>query len=346
MTKKINFKHLVLIAFLINLSACVKDEAITVEADNYKGVFIINEGGFNQANGSVGLYKPGTNEYFDAYKKANNLPLGDVVQSMSLLNNSYYIVVNNSNKIEVVNQTSFKNTATINIASPRYIYKVADNKAFISHLYSNELSVLDINSNSIVSKININHWSEHMNMLSNKVYVGTNSNKIMVVDAVNQVLQDSIEIGKGINRMLSLSNTRMVVFNTGDVDWNTGAVTEKGRLSFVNLDSNKVEKYIELNGGSYGGSIIFNNKNSKVYFSFGDNKIYEYTENSSPVLWLELPTGQSVYSLSFDGTNSHLYISDAGNFNSAGQVYVYDFDKKLVKTITAGLVPNGAVFNY
>ena len=240
MTQKINVKFLFFLSVLLAFSACTKDEKITVEADNYKGVFIINEGGFNKANGSIGLFKPGTNDYFDAYKKANNLPLGDVVQSMSLLNNNFYIVVNNSNKIEVVNQTSFKNTGTINLTSPRYIFKVDANKAYVSHLFSNELSVVDLNSNTVVSKININHWSEHMSVVNKKVFVGTNSNKVMVVDAVKQALVDSIVIGKGINKILTLPNSKLLVFNTGDVDWNSGAVTEKGRLSFILADSNRI----------------------------------------------------------------------------------------------------------
>jgi hypothetical protein len=220
------------------------------------------------------------------------------------------------------------------------------NKAYVSHLFSNELSVVDLNSNTVVSKININHWSEHMSVVNKKVFVGTNSNKVMVVDAVKQALVDSIVIGKGINKILALPNSKLLVFNTGDVDWNSGAVTEKGRLSIVLADSNKIENSIELSSGSYGGSIIYNAKTGKAYYSFGDNKIYEYTENASPVLWLELPTGQSVYGMSMDEANQQFYISDAGDFNAAGKVYVYDLTKKLVKTITAGIVPNGAVFNY
>ena len=62
MTLKINVKILFFLFVLLAFSACTKDQKITVEADNYKGVFIINEGGFNKSNGSIGLYKPGSND--------------------------------------------------------------------------------------------------------------------------------------------------------------------------------------------------------------------------------------------------------------------------------------------
>ena len=54
---------------LITFASCEKDENITIETENYKGVFVVNEGGFAKSNGSIGLYKPGEKKYFDAFKK-------------------------------------------------------------------------------------------------------------------------------------------------------------------------------------------------------------------------------------------------------------------------------------
>ena len=121
-------------ATLIAFSSCKKDEIVTVETENYKGVFVVNEGGFAKSNGSIGLYKPGEKKYFDAFKKANSLPLGDVVQSMSLIGTNYYIVVNNSNKIEVVSKKDFKSVSTISTPSPRYVLDVSYSKAYVSNL--------------------------------------------------------------------------------------------------------------------------------------------------------------------------------------------------------------------
>ena len=53
--------------------------------------------------------------------QTNGTPLGDVVQSITQFNNNAYVVVNNSNKIEVIDITNFSSIATITgFTSPRY----------------------------------------------------------------------------------------------------------------------------------------------------------------------------------------------------------------------------------
>ena len=71
-----------------------------------RGVWVLNEGNFRSANSSITLHFPDMNEEFhDYYKNANQgLPLGDVAQSMSKINGEYWVVVNNSEKIEVVGE--------------------------------------------------------------------------------------------------------------------------------------------------------------------------------------------------------------------------------------------------
>jgi DNA-binding beta-propeller fold protein YncE len=334
-----------LLLFISLWFGCKKDEKITVLTENYKGFFVINEGGFQKSNGSIGLYKPGTGEYFDAYLKANALPLGDVVQSMTAINKSFYIVVNNSNKIEVVNKEDFKKSFTISLNSPRYLYPVSPTKAYVSHLFSNEVSIIDLNTNVKSGTININHWSEHFAKLQNKILVGTNFTKVMVLNPVNDQMIDSIEVGKGLSKLLNVSDLRVAVLATGDLDWSSGNVLENGKLCFINKDSNKIEKTIPLSTGSYGGSMAFNNNLQTIYLSLGGTKIYQYTEAGGLVEFITLNTGESVYGLAVNPSNGDIYITDAGDFNSNGKVYIYDSNKNRKKVIEAGIVPNGVLFN-
>lgn len=345
MTKNKSIKVLATLIFISTLIGCQKEKATTVLTENYKGIFIVNEGGFQKSNGSVGLYKPGSGLYFDAYFKANELPLGDVVQSMTLAGNSYYIAVNNSNKIEVVNRETFKNQATIALNSPRYLFPVSSSKAYVSHLFSNEVSIVDLSTNTKTGTIDIKHWSEHFAKLDNKIFVGTNSNQLMVLNSNDDLVMDSIIIGKGLGKILNLSATKIAVLSTGSVDWSSGNVLENGKLSFINKDSNKIEKSIPLTTGSYGGSMSINPSNQTIYFSLGGTKVYQYDEASGVQLFVELNAGESVYGLAVHPTSGEVYITDAGDFNSNGKVYIYDANKSRKKVIEAGIVPNGVVFN-
>jgi len=327
----------------IALFACKPDAQQTIITDDFKGVFVVNEGGFGKSNGSIGLYKPGSQQYFDAYKTANGIGLGDVVQSMTLIDGKYYIAVNNSNKIEVVNQADFKSLASIATNSPRYVLKTATNKAFVSNLYSNTVKVVNTSNYAIESSVDVHHNTDQLMLFNSKVLAITFDQKIMVIDPSSNSLIDSISSASGLSKMVA-ANQGVYLLCTGLLDWNTGATIEKGAIQFVN-DTFGVEQSWPLMSASYGGSMVYANSLNALLFSLGDNKIIKMAFDGTMTDWLVLPTGQSVYGLNWDAQNAQLYISDAGDFNANGKVYVYDAAANKVKEISAGIAPNGVVLN-
>ncbi|HRU17682.1 MAG TPA: hypothetical protein P5070_07520, partial [Bacteroidia bacterium] len=94
--------------------SCKKDKPETITPSviisNSSGVvYITNEGNFQFGNAAISLYdKDSKNIIEDYYKQVNQVPLGDVCQSMVYFNNKFYIVVNNSSKVMVVNAATFK----------------------------------------------------------------------------------------------------------------------------------------------------------------------------------------------------------------------------------------------
>lgn len=91
--------------------------------------------------------------YTDVFKQANNKVLGDVLQSMSIINDKLYLVVNNSGKVEVLDKRNFISISTIaGLRSPRYIEAVSSNKAYISDLYDKAITVIDLSNNSVLKK--------------------------------------------------------------------------------------------------------------------------------------------------------------------------------------------------
>lgn len=343
---KLNLKLALLFsACIIALTnGCKKPEETKVETENYKGIIVINEGKFGASNGSIGLFKNGNNTYFNAFEKANNRPLGDIVQSINKLNNKFYIAVNNSNKIEIINSDNFVYESTISVSSPRYILPINTNKAYISHLYSDEVSILDLNTNTISGKINIKHWSENMALINSKAYVGTNSKIISVLNTSTDQLIDSIQVGNGLSKIIDIGNRKGVVLSTGLVDFNTGNVLENGKLTFFSADSNKVYNTFNLSTGSYGGSMAV--YGSTIYYTLGDNKVYSInTDGTNDKLFLTLASGLSIYGLNVDPKNGWIYITDAKDYNSVGKVYIYNATKQFVKEFTPGIVPNNVFFN-
>src|SRR2546421_1774917 len=114
--KTIKLYLAVLLAMNFIITGCKKDEKplpATASLNLTNGVFITNEGSFGNGDGSVSFFRPASHEIInDVFMTVNHRPLGDVVQSMILFNNKGYIVVNNSQKIEVVNKNNFSSTGT------------------------------------------------------------------------------------------------------------------------------------------------------------------------------------------------------------------------------------------
>ena len=107
-------------------------EPTPVEYTN--GVFVTCEGPFMTGTGTVSYYSRSNGTvYNDLFNSANSLPLGNLVQSMTISNSKGYVVVNNADKIEVVNSTDFKSLAKISgLSLPRYLLAVNANKASVS----------------------------------------------------------------------------------------------------------------------------------------------------------------------------------------------------------------------
>jgi hypothetical protein len=108
----------------------------------------------------------------DIFKTINGRTLGTFVQSMNIINDKAFIVVNGSAKVEVVNKTSFASLKTISgFRGPRFILPVSSDKAYISDWFANNIKVVDLNSLTITDSIPTGEGQNTMAMINNKVYV-------------------------------------------------------------------------------------------------------------------------------------------------------------------------------
>src|SRR5262245_4125380 len=118
-----NLKYLfsiAIVAFSFTFSSC--DDENKAKGDFQTGVFVVNEGNFLDADGSVSFIHPSEAVTQDLFGTVNDgRALGDVVQSMTISGDLAFVVVNNSNKVEIVNANTFQAIHTItNVKLPRY----------------------------------------------------------------------------------------------------------------------------------------------------------------------------------------------------------------------------------
>ena len=195
----------VFVGILLGLWACKKDVPPPGGGGGIgsgQGVFVSNEGNFQAGNAGVSYFEEGFQEALaDVFAPANNRPLGDVLQSMTFHNGRCYLVVNNSGKVEVVDAQTFKSEATIaGFTSPRYLLPVGNGKAYVSDLYGNALSVVDLTTHQRVGSIPCQGWTEEMVLADGRVFVANRSNAfLLVVDPQTDAIADTVVVGHGAN---------------------------------------------------------------------------------------------------------------------------------------------------
>src|SRR6056297_2942605 len=158
------FKIAILL-FLVVACADEPVETVFFDLDTENGVYVSCEGNFMYGNGSLSFYntetKKVTNQLFYA---RNNAPLGDVVQSLSMFQDLLFVVVNNSGKIYIADaETAEYRGSVTGLTSPRYIHFLSEEKAYISDLYSAEMTIIHPATFEITGKIDLEgHTSEQM----------------------------------------------------------------------------------------------------------------------------------------------------------------------------------------
>jgi sugar lactone lactonase YvrE len=370
-----NNRHIILkfakiIFTIVILSSCMNDDVLRDfdrlnKNETEPGVFIINEGNFMYSNASLSYYNPKTQEIInDVFYKTNALPLGDIAQSMTINDSLGYVVVNNSGKIYIIDINTFKYVGKITgLVSPRHIYFINEQKAYISDLYSKSIFVYNPILQQVTNTINISngntefsqHNSEMFVQTSNKVYVNSWSydNKILVINSISDEIIDSITVGKQPNSMLIDKNNNLWVLSDGGfAGSNYGQ--ENASLTQINLQTNNIIQTLSFNDiDASPNNLCINSTRDTLYFVYGNwassvsgSGIYKMSINNT-----ELPTSpfistgtKTIYGLNYDNENNELYFSDAVNNTQNGFVFRFKSNGIAIDTFKVGINPNGFCF--
>lgn len=311
------------------------------------GIFILNEGGFNNGNASLTFYdfqKKTLAE--DVFFSANSRHLGDVLQSITIYNGNAYLVLNNSKKIEIIDASTFLSKGTITgFNSPRYMLILNSLKAYVSDLYDNNVCVVDLVSNSIIKKIHCSGATEQMLYTNNKVYVtNTLQKSLYIIDPTTDQLTDSIQLSYGPNSIVLDTNNKVWVLCSGNQSKNLNA-----GLYRINTLNDSVELAIHsiAPAGIFGASkLSIDGTKKNLYWLNNDVQtlsIYDTIISSPPFI---RAFKNNFYGLGIDPTSNEIYVSDAMDFAQKSTVNIYSSNGGMTATFKSGINTNGFYFYY
>ena len=349
---KKNLRKIGMFALAITvMSACKKDEVVDPCGDELtNGYFVTNEGNFGTGNGSISYVKYGEvrNNVFEC---RNELLLGDVVQSMTIIDDNAYIMVNGSSKIEVASVDFMYSVATIQgSVSPRYMAKVSDSKAYVTDWGINGVQVIDLLTNKISSTIACGAGPEGIAITNDFAYVCNLGgfgldNTVSVIDIETDIVVSTLEVGDRPNSAVVDVNGAVWVLTEGyteyDSDWNVVSETTGNLVKIVN---NAIEATYSFEVGNHPEDLVINDAGSTLYYSDGSwsKAVYAFAIADN-----ELPT-TALINKSFYGlgcANGYIYGTDAVDFTQNGWSYKYTTEGTIIDSVQVGIIPGGYCFN-
>ncbi len=195
------------------------------------GMYVLHEGWFGQGNSKISLYDPATKtSTFDYFGTQNDgKELGDVANDVIVYGGKTYVVVNNSDKIVVMNAYSGKLMGTIDLveqvgvaAKPRYAVG-AEGDVYVSTWHSGVLAI-DTTSLMVDHKIELSQaYSEGIVYHEGSLYVansglvgdpyGGEGNTISIVSLDTQAETGTITVDKNPN-ILKIANDGKMYLST------------------------------------------------------------------------------------------------------------------------------------
>jgi YVTN family beta-propeller protein len=332
------------------LSGCVQDPtSVTpvVPVPSAKGVYILNEGTFGRGNASLSYYDlESFRAYNDVFFAVNNRNLGDVANQMVVRGNRGFLVINNSDKVEVIDLHSNASVGTINVGSgksPRQIAFAGDTLALVTALYDNSVLLVNTLTFTVTGRIAVGDNPEGIAIANGKAYVANSGfgygRTLSVIDIASRAVSRTITVGDNPTGVgLSGEGEVFVVCGGAYNDFANPDDDTPAKLAIVSPISDTVVDTILL--GEHATTIALSPE-GRGYVPL-TTKVLSIDTRGRRVVGTFAP--KSFYGVGIEEVSGDIYLTDPKDFVQAGEVYIYAANGQLRNRIQVGVIPGSIAF--
>lgn len=360
MKRKISYLKRPLVLFLLvlaaNLLSCRKEPKVTPEevipvsdADlsRKSSFYLLNEGNMDMNKASLdffdhkkGIYRSNIFEYNNPEVTKG---LGDVGNDLQVYGSKLYVVVNNSNKVEVLNARTGKRITQIDIPNCRYI-TFHKGKAYVSSYQSRVgdansangyVARIDTSTLQIEQTVTVGRQPEEMAVVGETLYVANSGgynplqyeNTLSVIDINSFREIRKIEVAINLHRVKADQYGDLYVTSRGDsydvpsklyvIDTSTGTIKKVFDIAATNLCIDGDLAYI------VGVQFSYPLQKNTISYALIDVK-NESVVNTS---FITDGTEKNIvrpYGIAIDPGTKDIYLSDAKDFVTPGTLYCFD----------------------
>ena len=331
------------------------------KVESITSFYLLNEGLMGTNNASLDFYDYET-QYFsvDIFSQINPSVLGglgSIGNDLQIYGSKLYAVINASGLVEVMDAKTAQHIGVVEIPNCRNI-NFYDGKAYISSYAgpifgSSQLGyVAEVDTNSlqlqILRQVNVGYQPEEIEFLNGKMYVANSGgynppnydNTISVIDLQTFTETKKIKIAQNLDKLRKDKYGKLYVLGRGNygsvkpdiyVVENDEMVKKLGIYYPANFCISGDSLYILSNDLVSSKYIIYDIKTQKVVT---ENFITDGTEAAI----------QSPFGITVNPITKEIFVTDAKNYSSLGELFCFSPDGKKLWSVTTGVCPNRIAF--
>lgn len=328
-----------------------------------KGLYVLNEGNMGSNKASIDFFDYSTGVFTENYYNAQNPnvagSLGDVGNDINTYRDKLYAVINLSNYVEVMDAKTAKHIGEISVQNCRYISFHKDYAYITSYggaVGSSQpgyVVKVDVNTLQIIGKVFVGKQPDQMEVVGDRLYVANSGaysapdydNTVSVIDLNTFTEIKKIAVAVNLSKIKKDDTGKLWITSRG----NYGSIPPK---TYV-LDPATDQVIKEINMPLSDFDMV---ENRLYYFSYawtstGTASSYgildtdTYQVISSSFITDGTQTGIVIpYSIAVNPVNSDIFIGDAKDYTSSGELFCYSKFGKLKWKVKTGDIPGHLTF--
>jgi len=375
--KKLNFCLLAFTLFFLfscrtddNIVPSETKEVSTGEDTPIKGFYLLNEGNMGSNKCTLDYFDYATGTYHkNIYGETNPSvvkELGDVGNHIMIYGSKMYVVVNVSNKIEVLEAKTAKRIKTIQLQNCRYL-AFKGNKVYASS-YAGPVELnpnsppgkvveIDTTSLNIERQVVVGYQPEEIEVMGDQLFVANSGGymfpdydkTVSVIDLNSFTQIKKIDVAINLHRIKKDNYGDLYVSSRGDyynipsslflVDAATGTVKKDFHVAVSGMTIVNDKLYY------YGNEFNYNTHSYVKTFGIIDVKTEQVISNKI-IDQQYVDEIKAPYGIAVNPYTGDIYLTDAKNYVTTGYVYCFDKTGKFKWKTEGGNIPAHFAFLY
>ncbi|MBD5233021.1 MAG: YncE family protein [Bacteroidales bacterium] len=367
-----------IIAAMAALTACHNDDPVVISAERepvegatpdtagpVAGVYVMNEGNMGANKCTIDFFDYATAEYIrNLYPERNPnavLELGDTGNDIAIDGNKLFIVVTGSNKVEILDAATCKSMGHVDIPSCRNIAFDDKGNAYVSSFVGGtgdcgSVVRFDTTTGTITGSVSVGLQPEEIVIADGKLYVANSGQfqapnydrTISVVSLDSFTMTGSIEVDVNMHHLRADNEGNLWVSSRGnyyDIPSNLYKLPKEGKAEFgspialdipctnFTISGDKLYYYATVYDESWNSTNIYGTVDTRTAAK-GDDFITDGTQASI----------MAPYCVAVQPSNGDIFITDARNYVSSGELRCYSPEGTLKWTAKTGDIPGHIAF--